>query len=432
LVVPQNIESEIYPITITAVFGENLGIKTFNLTIDPKLEIILNLENEEVFLGGSVLVNGTVLKKTTGFATEVLVTLYSNDLQVDQKEIKTNNVGEFSYSYRTSFLENEGEWKIEAFASDELENIGFTEKLFDVSLSEITAFLNVDLVKQIEEKYTRGEDLPLSISLTDGEQNPVSGAQVEVLMKSGAPVILEETESGVYNGIIEISLDFPLGKQELTINALKSEGENFFAGSTLIEFEVLRTEILLEILEPNIRSVQIGEQIEFVVEVNYPNNKPVILSQIESTINGEPIILNAVEQGVYAGTYIVLEKDSPKLRFEVLVDDSYENIASDDLEIEVSGVSIEHYFRQFGLPIVIAIILILILAVFSGSYYLKQKSFIELNKKEKEALIELKNIQTEYFKDGTLDRKNYERLMEKYESQLAEARKSISQSKKSK
>jgi len=427
LIIPQNIEADIYPITINTVFENNRGIKTINLTVDPKLEIRLNVDSEKVFLGDPISVSGVISKKETAIKSNVTITVYSNDISVARQTIATNDLGEFSFSYRTSFLDNEGEWRVEAFSKDSLENIGFVEKTVEVAKSEITAFLSVALAKEINASYVRGEEMFLSISVVDGDEIIVNEAQINVSLPNGVQIVLEETDEGLYEGNIEIGLDFPLGEQEIRINALKSDGNNFFAGSTTIEFVVEKTDIIIEITSPKIRSVQVGQSIEFVVTISYPNKKPVILSKIESTVNGKKIVLNAQDQGVYVANYVVEPLDAPNLSFEVLVDDSFGNIASIDLEIEVSGISIEHYFRRTGFQLIALVIVLGFMGVVLFSVFSKKRKLFNLQKEEKKSLDELKRIQEEYFKDGTLDRKNYDRQMEKFELKLEDARKSIAQ-----
>ena len=46
-------------------------------------------------------------------------------------------------------------------------------------------------------------------------------------------------------------------------------------------------------------------------------------------------------------------------------------------------------------------------------------------KRERQIIEKIKAVQTEYFVGGTLDKKNYDKYMEKYESELQDIRESI-------
>lgn len=431
LAIPENIEADTYPVTINAVFENNRGIKTFSLKIDPKLELRLNISKESIFLGDEISVSGIVSKKTAGIKSSVALTVYSNGIRVAQENAESNDLGEFSYSYRTSFLDSEGEWKIEAFTKDGLENTGYEEKKIKVSASEITAFLNVNIAKELKETYVRGENALISITVTDKGQKPVGGAKVSVLVPKMASLALQEKD-GLYEGMLQIGRDFPLGKQEIKITALKTDQNDFFAGTATIKFGVEATQIALQLVSPKATSVQIGDEIEFRVLASYGDQSPVILSKIDSNVNGKTISLNAVERGVYSGKYIVSENDSPKIFFGIYVDDSFGNTAFSSQEIEVSGYSAFHYLRRFGLQLVFGAILIVVIGGALFFIMSKQRRILGLEKEAKHTIEEIKKIQQEYFKEATLDRKNYERLLDKYESKLQDIRKTAAQLKEKK
>ena len=417
--------------TINTLFENNRGIKTLDIKVDPKLEMHLNLSNEKIFLGDEISVRGIVSKKTSGIKSSVALTVYSNGIRVAQETVESNDLGEFSYSYRTSFLDSEGEWKIEAFTKDGLENTGFEEKTIKVSSSEITAFLNVNVAKELKETYMRGENALISISVTDKDGKPVRGAKVSVIMPKMAPLVLQEKES-LYEGMLQIGRGFPLGRQAIKINALKTDQNNFFAGTATVKFLVGAAQIALQVVSPKAASVQIGDEIEFRVLANYSDQSGAILSKIDSNVNGEAILLNAVERGVYSGKYVVSEKDSPKIFFEIFVDDSFGNTAFSSQEMEVSGYSIFYYLRKFGLQLAVGAILLIAIG---GALFLvmsKQRRILGLEKEAKHTIEEIKKIQLEYFKEATLDRKNYERLLDKYESKLQDIRKTAAQLKEKK
>jgi len=129
------------------------------------------------------------------------------------------------------------------------------------------------------------------------------------------------------------------------------------------------------------------------ITTTYPNKKPVILSKIESTVNGKKIVLNAKDQGVYIANYVVEPEDAPNILFEVLVDDSFGNIASTNLEVEVSGVSVEHYFRRVGFQLLALVVVLGFMGVvlfswdlwelYCFQFFLKKENFsIYKNKKK--------------------------------------------------
>lgn len=419
ILVPNDMQADNYVVTVSAGFDGFQGIKDFNFTVAPLLDVRIEA-NEEYFLGDSLNIKGIVLRKSTAIKTKALLSIYSNNIKVFEREFETNNAGEFSYSYRTSFLENAGDWRVEVFASDEFTNKGLGEKSIRVSDTKITAYLAVEVLQEIKETYNRGEALKVSVKVLRGLSEAISGAEVVAVLPDNTQTRLSETQPGIYEADIPVGLSFPLGHQEIRVNALKkNDGEkSFFAGTQSLGFNVQKVDLILEIVEPTRFSFQVGDEIEFVVRVFYPDKKPVVASEVFSKINGKDFPLKQAAKGTYTGKYLVEEKDSPFIQFEAEADDGFENNGSGEIELEVSGTSYAHYLRKYSAEIALVVVALAIAAVVTGAGVLRIGKLKEIEAKQKLLLEKIKSIQRQYFKEGAMDKKNYEVFMDKYQSEL--------------
>ena len=130
---------------------------------------------------------------------------------------------------------------------------------------------------------------------------------------------------------------------------------------------------------------------------------------------------------MFEGTYFVNENDEGSLAITINLDDGYDNTASQELSLEVSGVSYLFYARTFG-PTIALLIVALIIISFFGARFLKKLTGIQSLKKKEERIVEtVKGIQIQYFVEGSMDKKTYDEEMEKWESELEDVRLSIKQ-----
>lgn len=433
LLLPKEIQADTFKITVEVLFDGTRGIKEFDFVVSPQLGVKLETDQDTYQLGSEIKINGLVLRKSTAIKTSVDLSIYSNNIKVLSKKIETNDLGEFNYSYRTSFLENQGEWRIEAFATDEFTNTGLAEKKVLVSDSKITSYLGFELLQEVKESYNRGESVFLSLKISKGLGEAVSGAQVSAILPDNTSIEFTEKEEGIYEAEIPVSLAFPLGKQEIRINAIKAQDDQTIsAGSTGISFSVQKVDLTVELIEPRQFSFQVGEEITFLARVLYPNKKPVVSPKITATINGTPFVMQQISRGVYSGKYVAAQTNESFLNFSMEVDDGFENKGNSEIEVEISGVSYLHYLRQYTATIALLAGAALIALVLIGLKITSGRKIKNLEKEKAIILDKMRNLQLQYFREGSLDKKNYDRFMEELKSRLEYIEKTLSEDKKKK
>ncbi|MDO8633705.1 MAG: hypothetical protein Q7K34_00235 [archaeon] len=433
LILPKEIQADTFKVTIEVLFDGTRGIKDFNFVVSPQLDVRIETGQETYQLGSEIKLSGIVLRKNTAIKTTVDLSIYSNNIKVFGKKIQANDIGEFSYSYRTSFLESQGEWRIEAFASDESGNTGLFEKNILVSDSKITSYLGFEVLQEIRGTYNRGESVFLSIKVSRGLGEPVNGAVVLAILPDNTSIEFAEKEAGVYEAEIPVSLAFPLGKQELRINAVKEQpDQTISAGSMPVSFFVQKVPLSIELIEPREFSFQVGEEITFLARVFYPDKKPVVSPKVIATINGAPFAMQQVSKGVYVGKYVASETSGPFAGFFMEVDDGFENNGSAEMEVEISGVSYLHYLRKYTASIALAGIAALFGLVLAAVKIAFRRHTKLLEKEKAIILDKMRNIQLQYFREGSIDKKNYDRVMDELKTRLEYVEKTLSEEKQKK
>ncbi len=403
------------------------GAKTIRFLIAPRIDIALNANKENYALGDNILVEGVISRKTKKLSETVNLKLFSNDEVVFEEDVNASEEGEFDFSYRTSALDKTGNWRVEAFVEDEFTNTGLKEETFLVSKEGLTEYLSFELLSDLKEVYQRGESINFSFKVLTADNKIAQGVTVNALTPDNKQIALSEVMPGVYEGIIVVGIGFPVGSQKLVFNAQRENMGIVLSGSTEVSFSVEKERLVVEILEPSKFSFQVGEEVDFKVRVFYPNRDPVLTSSINSKINGKVFSLSQSTNGIYTGKYVVQESDMGEIFFVVEADDGLENKGTNEIKMEVSGISVLHYLRQYFYGIVL---LLSILAVVGAIVFFKASKKLRLENLEKNreaSLNKIRNIQEQYFKEKALDKNNYMKLLEQEQSNLDYLEKTIKQ-----
>ncbi len=425
IIVEEEVGEGTYYVIVEAEF---LGVKATAETqciINPTLEMSLTTDKSLYFLGDNIEISGRVSRKDQGLMLPVELKVIADEKIIIEKDIYSDEQGNFSLSYHSTLLDEPGLWKIIAMTEDENRNMGLIKKEINFVEPGATVFLNLE-VAELKEVYSRGESVDLNVEVTGSDQALIGDAIVEVRGFELAVHRLEEISQGKYSGSILLGYDAPLGRQQWEITASKIDMNVNYSGRKTIEFDVNAIELGIELLEPKIKLFKIGEEINFKVKITYPDGQPVIVSDINASVNNKKVQMTATEGGIYVCSYIVDEGDANVVSFSIELNDMYANKASfEGAPIEILGVSYLHYARKYGIPIVLfalaGIIVMAKLSLYSG----KKIRLKKLRKREKGLLLTLKSIQTQYFKQGIMDAKDYSAKINKYETELVEVRESI-------
>jgi hypothetical protein len=418
--IPREAEKGSYNIEFTVNFANVKKTVNKTLFLDPVVELNDISVPSEVFLGEEINLKFRTRKESSNVSAKIdlIASLQGTSKEFFSKSIESDEDGLVSFSYRTSFLDSPGVWVLNVKAEDLNGNIGVKDYFINVRNPSDTSFLNLKLVSDLNKSFSRGEKIDFNLFVSDELGVGISGAESFGTF-SGKKFLFTDNNLGYYFYSFEIPFNSVLGKTSFLIESKKQVDGKIFSGLTEIPFDINFVFLNSELISPFNRSVEIGENVLFKVRITYPNGKPISGPQeIPASINGIDLNLFFVGDGFFEKKYSVKAEDGHILFFDINSIDLYGNKIMFSSEINVIGISVLFYLREFAIPLFSGIIIFLIFFFFTFNVYFKSKSKKKLIEKKQELMQEIKEIQKQYFSDGFLDKNSYEKAMIKLETEL--------------
>ena len=426
--VPANMVKGNYSVFIEIEYSETSRTLKHFLEIDPKLSMTLDFDKQAYLLGDIIKIDGTLRKHSTGISKDVnLVISDSEGNEVYSTTLISTLGGGFSTEYHTTFLDIPGEWKLTTAAEDESFNTGS----FDANITVAdpftqTLFLDINLVGNLAESYVRGNTISLVFEVRDFTGQLADDANISILDPQGKQFTPEYLGQGRYGLSYILGWDIPLAKQKFSVSGKKTDDLNItYAGSAEVDINVTRTTFSSKILEPTRVHFSAGDEVEFILKISYDDKQPVVNAISNAFVNDEPIELIPRETGIYYGTYVVQVDDYGEMLFSAEIKDPYGNTSSVQHTIEVSGISLWYYVREYGLIIFSVALALIAFSVFLVLTKKRKKRFSNLLRREQELKALMRDSQKQYFTNGAMSRQYYEQLMAKYELEIESVNKKI-------
>ncbi len=414
-----------HPITFNVgMLGtETAGIAELDIT--PRLDLEINSDRMNYFLGETVKLDGKVARRGSPIITGIEIRTYSNEKMISYAYAESNFKGEYATAVRLATIDPAGEWFISAKARDEFNNWQESWTQINVEKPLLSNFLRISLNPELTGSFRRGGELKVTVDIADTNSDPVLSANVELVAPNGDRKKLGEIRPGTYSGIYTIPWKFGSGQQRFEIVAKKQAQPIQMEGSLPFIVPIEETGFITELIEPKQSTFMLGDDIEFRIKMNYPSGEAVTESIVNATINGTSVEMQAVGEGEYRTVYFVGDRSLKKVEFAFNASDAYGNVSDKSVELEVSGVSLNYYAMRF--PSLFYAILFAggLLAVLIVISKLETYTLENLKRKEIELRAEKKDIETRYFKLGTLEPETFEKMRSKIKPQLEEVREKI-------
>jgi hypothetical protein len=406
-----------YNIFISGSFRGVDGNTLLQLTVFPYLDIGISID-EQTILGNFIELNGTLKRDGNALEIPLDLNIVHEENIIAEETIVPDSDGNFFYSYRTSLIEEAGEWTISIRGKDEFGNIAFVQKNFTVLAPKNEQALQIELANSLEEAYSGYDIVELVFDVLDYNKKPVSGAQTKAIIGSEKTIELFEIKDGRY--AVQFSLDGMLsaGEHEIFVQANKEIDGGFFQGTTSAIITVGETELEIEIIEPRKLSYQKGEVMPLKIKVSEEKKGLINDANAVAFVGGESINLQNTERGVYSGKYIIPAGEIEEANVFFTVADKSGNSANEKLDVKISGKSIFLAVLE-NRDILIAIATGLIVVLLAGGtafFAFKKSKSLEQRKNELENLE--KALQKSYFHEHEIEKREYDERMEKYENEL--------------
>ncbi len=399
------------------------------INVDPTIYINTTIK-KNYMKGERISFEGTLFyfNKTPANNTSVKIHIAAADFAFNKTALADSN-GNFNDSYLISFAEPDGKWSIKLIAEDNDGNEAQIEFLPHVSTPEGVAFYTVTFLSPLKDaEFKRGVTVPITVEIRD-EENPVENATVDFRSPKKDIVNLKEVRPGTYSTEYRINFDDPLGIWKIGVQAIKTKDNVTKAGGNRIPVNIRFAGLSLDLLSPLSEKFFTGEEIEILADLTYDDRSKVENADVVAKIGNNTVKLIERAPGRYSATYLYTEKDVGTKSFQILGRDIYGN----DLESSAKAINIEkisgtelqlrlfyynviarYWYAIFALVAVSA-------AATKPLWYRKylEKAIVKAEE-ERERVVEMeKDTQLKYFKDRTISRSEYEKLMGNYKERLA-------------
>lgn len=426
-VISSTTPKELYPITVYTRIDDTEYRAAQFLNVSPKVSSKVGFDKPVYVLGDNIRLNGEIDLKENKLDLPISYKVFFDDELLDENTILTTD-SKFTINHRTTLVDRDGNYTFTLESTDQNQNSLDITRTVRVVTPEATNFLVVEASAE-KESYRKGETAKFNVKVSNIDGSALGGAKVTGLLGS-TQLDFVDSGNGTYEADFPITLDTHSGHISVEIEAVKQNKQ----GAAETSFNVLPNKIMIEVLEPkDTESFQVGEEIKLATVISYENGDPVLSENVYAIFDGEKIVLvSSQKKGVYEGTYIIKNEAATSIALAIHADSGYGDSEDKSLLVEVNGVSYLHYIRLYGFSIAL-VIFAAALASIILFFTVKQRGSVSgLRKKEKQLLEKIKGIQTQYFVDGSIDKKSYDKYMEDFEPQLQDIRESLKQMERAK
>lgn len=368
-------------------------------------------------LGDAVSINGRAVASGKPAAGESLLELYPASGRLVHSEKKTFTGGGFSFSYHSTLEDELGNWTVRINVTDLHGNAGSWTGRFLMTMLPAGSYLDVEHIGPVVGVYRRGSAVSVTARVKrDGTS--VSGATVLFVAPDGSAVEMKEVGSGVYGIPYRIKSTDPLGSWTIITKASLKTDSGIIEGSSSHVVSIAPSQLQIEIIRPERGEFSIGDTVEVLASVKYPDGEPMTSGQVTLVAGGSRIHMEPAISGSYVAYYTIGGGREGETMLSVEADDGYSNSGSKAFMVLVKGTSVLFLLDSYKVVLIPALFALCVVL-----FTLVRKRFGH-NRKEKllqrkGEIMELQmKLQTAYLKEGSVDRKTFYDMGSKYDSEL--------------
>ncbi|MFH1696570.1 MAG: hypothetical protein ABH854_01530 [Candidatus Diapherotrites archaeon] len=427
VLIGDNIQGGYAQISDIAAEGPNkVKVSAYFRQVSATAEVTINIRNDltaehsinDIYiLGDTMLITGRAMRGSAPAAMPVDINITYASETIFSAHSPMSGDGRFSASYRTSQIDRPGEWLIKITGTDEYGNVLDFEKMVKVFEPAQGAFLTIEIMEPLEDKYERGKSMEFKVLVKGSGGGPVTDAEVRV-ESAGRSAALEHTENGVYEGPFKVGMSTPLGMQNFIIIAEKDQNTFGYEGRLTVRAEIEGTGFDVEIEEMQ-KQFSIGDTVRVVASAKYPGGGAVTDANAVIEVRGRTFMMQPFETGKYAGDYTFTPEDEGRAEIKVLMNDGHGNRSEAGIVVDVSGFAITFLLMQ-NIPYILIALAVIITVTQLGKIFIGWRGRTGGLEKER---IRINNMRREtedrYFNKINMPRGEFEEKMEKYDAELA-------------
>jgi len=426
--IPSDLETGIIDLNFSALFQGIGGSNVVTISVTDILETNF-IPLDSYALGDIINVQGTVKRIDESATFPLRFSIVHNGEAIGEEIFDMQEDGSFNLQYRTSVHDPVGDWDVILEGNDMLGNRVYVQKNIRVLEARETAFLTINIISEIKGSYTRGENIEVIAMVYDEESAIIKGAGADLITPSGDTIELRELQEGKYSGLFPIPFTLGEGQQFFKITAIKVSETLEQSGSLDFDVTITPAELTINLIDPEGEFFRVGDTLNPIVTVRYPNEEPVPNATVTGLINNQEIEFIPERAGLFKADYVFKEGDEGRVKLSVNARDSYGNSSYIEESFEVAGVSLASFFMQNIWIVVLVIIIIGAVGGFMYRQYIHVSGIDSLLKRKRELGILQKELQKDYYKKASIPKEEYDRLKDEYTSEMSEIEEKIAHAK---
>lgn len=319
------------------------------------------------------------------------------------------NNNRFGLSIPVSFLVPTGELTL--FVSENTQTVHQTVLILP---SRESAFLSISLISPVERSMMRGQTDTIRVTVLDGS-TPVSDAKIRAWDFENQSLEFESKGTGVFEAVIRVPLDAPVGAWNLTVLASTAD-ETTAGGEQSFEIPISKASIGIELPENAPTQFSANQPVRIRFQVKYATGSLVLNPAISAQLDNQPIPV--IQQGDWFELTVPGNRVKNGLnKVSVVATDSAQN--SGDKTIEFFVVRDFSSEVSEWLPIIgLSLVLVLLVATQIIPRVRSKKAWKAMKKRRQQIETELALLQKEYFEANTVSKEAFD---QKTNALLAEA-----------
>ena len=391
-------------------------------TSELTLTVVTDRENYEK--GETIQISGTVKDSENNPGASGTATIMFSSGGWCQKSTAQITNGNYSYNRYISFGDapypaTTGTWTIKVTAVDDLGNTGENTKNIGVTIPASHVYF-VD-ISPLGLSKSRGENVSISVKVTRGEVN-VENAVVTSNTPTGENITLNRVGPGTYSATYLLKWGDPAGDWSISVEAKTADNK---AGGKWDTVKVVPATLGVSLLSPTRTRFEVDETVYVRLRVTYPFNGGSVENENVwiNTPAGENLVLAYEDNGIYGATYALGSQDIGAWSMKVTASDINGNSGYKTSVIDITPVAVPGFLAQYWWAVLSGIFAIGIASAYGARRSVRAGRLKDIQREMKEIPRLKRDAAIKYFKNGTISRGAYDKMIRKYDARMDELKK---------
>jgi len=337
--------------------------------------------------------------------------------------------GAYNHNYYISFgnppESGTATWTITVSATDAIGNVGTKTKNISVTTPPGKVYYAVAFTSPgPDSSKPRGDNVKISVRVTEGGID-VDKATVTSNTPTGENIVLENVAPGTYEKSYRIKWNDPTGDWSISVEGKKTVDNTFKAGGSWINVKIEPAKLGVNLLSPTRTRFEVEESVQVRVKVSYPITEDPVKNENVwvNTPTGEKLVLAHEENGIYSASHTLGSQDIGAWSMMVQAVDAYGNSGFSASVISVTPIEVPGFLARYWWAIPSAVLAVAFASVYIGRERMRVGKLRDIQREMKEIPRLKREAAIKYFKNGTISRSAYDKMIKEYDARMDELKK---------